>query len=68
MCGGCNALLGDKLKIENKNRKKPRKKNPGASKFIIKSDYNNENIDMLLGALIVLFIEDAEQKNQLKLH
>lgn len=35
-------------------------KNPGATKFIIK--YNNEKIEMLLGALIVLLIEDAELK------
>lgn len=49
-------------KIENKTQKWNNWKNPGATKFIIKSDYNNEKIEMLLGALIVLLIEDAELK------
>lgn len=55
-----------KKKINRKSKTKPKngitEKNPGATKFIIKSDYNNEKIEMLLGALIVLLIEDAELK------
>lgn len=65
LCGGCNAFLGDKPK-KNKSKTKPKngitEKNPGATKFIIKSDYNKEKIEMLLGALIVLLIEDTELK------